>query len=444
MNKILNNSSFVFIIFLLPLFYIIGIAIVELVVFILLFSFVYKNRNFEIFKEKIIIYLLFISIYIFLNALININHFDLLVSSIFHFRYVLLVLSIYFFLDSEKKKVFENKKFIINFVFILIGFVFIDTIFQFLFGYNFFNFHISDYGRVSGVFGEELILGSFLVKYFIIFLWFLFYLEYPIEKNKKLITIFCSLFFICIFLSGGRTSFFLLILITFATIIFIPKLRSIFVKSILSLFLFVILTNYMNFGKTDPINRLINKTFNQITNEHFKGTKKMNHLTETFFPNDNSKQLNIKNIIKNINLFSSDHQGHYILATQLFKDAPVFGKGPEGFRYYCRSVDYSSDLGRCTTHPHNILLQIASELGLVGLFFYSFGLIYLFIKMFLIKKKKINSNLKNCFFISSIGIIVILFPLVPSGNIFNNWFSIMIYYYIGLFIYSFKKCEESY
>ena len=48
----------------------------------------------------------------------------------------------------------------------------------------------------------------------------------------------------------------------------------------------------------------------------------------------------------------------------------IFGVGPKGFRYYCRSVEYDPPLGICSTHPHNISVQILTELGLIGSIFY--------------------------------------------------------------------------
>ena len=93
----------------------------------------------------------------------------------------------------------------------------------------------------------------------------------------------------------------------------------------------------------------------------------------------------------------------------------------------------------CSTHPHNIFMQLLSETGLVGIFFYFFGLLFVILKILKFYKKKINSENKNTFLIASSTIIMIFFPLVPSGNFFNNWMSIVSYYYIGIYIYSYRK-----
>ena len=48
--------------------------------------------------------------------------------------------------------------------------------------------------------------------------------------------------------------------------------------------------------------------------------------------------------------------------------------------------------------------------------------------------------MKNCFLVISIGLIVNFFPLVPNGNFFNNWISIINFYYIGFICILIKIC----
>ena len=108
---------------------------------------------------------------------------------------------------------------------------------------------------------------------------------------------------------------------------------------------------------------------------------------------------------------------------KLFNENKIFGVGPKGFRYYCRSVNYDADVGICSTHPHNILIQIISELGLIGLIFYIFAACFVLFNFLnlLIKKKHSNSYLS--FYSITLGLIINLFPLIPGGNFFNNWFT---------------------
>ena len=140
-------------------------------------------------------------------------------------------------------------------------------------------------------------------------------------------------------------------------------------------------------------------------------------------------------------IFSEDHQGHLILA-KLFFDNLIIGSGPKGFRHYCRKVNYKPNIGICSTHPHNLLAQISAELGLIGIIFFLIFFIFLkkkFLNIFFLKNK---SNHHYAFLVASLGILINLFPILPSGNFFNNWISIFIYFNLGLYLVSYKKVKS--
>ena len=143
--------------------------------------------------------------------------------------------------------------------------------------------------------------------------------------------------------------------------------------------------------------------------------------------------------LKNINIFSKDHEGHYIIAIELFKQNSIFGVGPKGFRQYCRSVNYDPPKGICSTHPHNTLIQILSEIGIVGFVFYLTFLLFILKTFFNNNIKKSDNNEINGLLVISIGLMINLFPFSPSGNFFNNWISSIIYFNVGLFLFSYKK-----
>ena len=92
-----QSKSIILSISILLLFtYTIGIAVTEFFVMVIILLFFYINRDTYIFKDNFFLYLLLISIYLAINSIIQINHNDLRISSIFHFRFVLLSLSIFF------------------------------------------------------------------------------------------------------------------------------------------------------------------------------------------------------------------------------------------------------------------------------------------------------------------------------------------------------------
>ena len=215
----------------------------------------------------------------------------------------------------------------------------------------------------------------------------------------------------------------------------VKELRNIFYLSSFFLIIFILVVHTFEFGKFKPGNKIFIKTFNQITNNSF--------LNKTEQVLEEKKDIKKKELKKEIKIFSSNHEGHYILSYELFKKDPVWGIGPKGFRHYCRSVDYNPPKGVCSTHPHNFLIQIILETGLIGLIFYLFGLVFVIFK--LLKVYNINNPVvkKNCFLIISVGLIVNFFPFVPNGNFFNNWISITNYFYIGFYMFSYKQVFNS-
>ena len=102
---------------------------------------------------------------------------------------------------------------------------------------------------------------------------------------------------------------------------------------------------------------------------------------------------------------------------------------------------YNPDVGFCSSHPHNIIAQLLSETGIVGISLFLIAYFFVVSKLVSTKLKDIF-NLKKLnyqFYIISIAIIINLFPLLPSGNYFNNWFCILNFYYVGLYLFSYKK-----
>lgn len=422
MNTLKNIFIFKNIIFLIPFTYIFGIAITEFFVLLSIIIFFFNNQKLKYIDSKIVFLFLF-SLYIFSNSLFQIGgetSINLKLSSLTHFRFVIFSLSIIYFCEiNELSKI---RSFFLILIFPLFV-IFIDAIFQFFYGVNLIGFE-AHYSRISSFFKEELVLGSFLVKIFPIILFFIFYFKLDINKYYYYLILFFTLYFITIYIAAGRTAFFLSIIILATIIIVIKNLRKIIIYSILFLIFFVTFTTYFDLGSTKPGNRILIKTFNQITAKELKST--------------NSDYVIKKK--EKFKIFSHDHHGHILLAIKLFNENKIFGVGPKGFRQYCREVDYNPDVGICSTHPHNISVQILAELGLVGLLFYTISFVFIIFYFFssLFQKKFDRDYLS--FYSISLGLLINLFPLVPGGNFFNNWMSIMLYYNIGIYLYSFKKC----
>ena len=142
-------------------------------------------------------------------------------------------------------------------------------------------------------------------------------------------------------------------------------------------------------------------------------------------------------------IYSRPHDSHYRTAYKMFLDKPVFGHGPKMFRFKCSNDKYKIDKFSCSTHPHNFVLQILSETGMVGFIFYFSFIISILIIFLKNLKKKINNN-NNYFaeYILSISLLLIFFPIAPSGNLFNNWISCSHFLILGVLLF-FNKLNKN-
>ena len=434
MNTFYNKIKIFSPLFFFPLTYIVGIAITELFIFFFTIFFIinYKNEKFP--NINILLVLLAFSLYIAVNAIIQIPS-SLKYSSIFHFRYVLFAISVYLFFKIYDQSKINKKLFLMIFLLSIIILLF-DSCFQFFVGENILGQKLSKFSyRVSSFFGDELILGSFLMRLLSIILWYLFYLKIDINSKKFFFIIFFSVYFFAIYISGERTAFALTVLTFLSFVIFVSNLRYVLFRSVIVFSICAFIVALTNIGKEDITHRMFVKTYKQLVYKNAETDKVGKNILK-------DKNLNFIGKIKNINIFSPNHHGHLIITKELFTKNLIFGVGPKGFRHYCRSVNYDPPKGICSTHPHNILAQILSELGVIGLLFYLIFIVFI-LRIFFknIRKKSTNYEI-NGLLVISIGLLINLFPFVPSGNFFNNWISSFLYFKIGLFIFSYKKLSN--
>ncbi len=303
---------------------------------------------------------------------------------------------------------------------IVLLFVLIDTYVQYLFEKDLFGYP-RHHTRLSGPFGDELIVGSYIAK----ITPFLFSIYFLINKKLNFYhLVLLTLSWVIVFLSGERTSFFYMTIVMISFLLFY-KAESNSKQILLLLFLSIISFGIASQDKTAK-NRMVQHT---LCTMNIK-----------FFDFDCSRTADESTIKKKrIVIFSSSHEGHYLAAFKMFKDNIVFGVGPKMYRFYCKDDRYYNKHS-CTTHPHNTLLQILAELGLIGLGFYLTAIFYLLINFhkFMFKNKKISKNHKFSIILIYISFFQTFFFLVPSGQFFNNYLSIINYLPLGLFLYYIK------
>ena len=136
-----------------------------------------------------------------------------------------------------------------------------------------------------------------------------------------------------------------------------------------------------------------------------------------------------------------------MLSSKIIKDNPIFGTGVKGFRYLCRKKIYILENNDgCSTHPHNTYIQIFTSNGAVGFGLLLFAFIYV-IREIINSRKRINldTNFNKIEISKNIiltGILINIWPFIPSGNFFNNWLSMLCFYPIGFYLYLRFKNEK--
>ena len=406
-----------------PLFLLLGPLISEVyLILLVLFAlyYIHKENKFHFYKNKFVIFFFIFYISTLISTLINFYNFDYAKSGILFFRIPLFSIAIWYGLT--KYNLFSKK--IIIFYIIFLSIIIIDSLIQFSFGKNILGYKVIS-SRISSFFGEELILGGFLLRTLPFFLICIILNDKFFHKKLNIIYyLIISLTCVTIYLTGERSSFFLLILF-FTTIFFSNSYlrKFIIIITIFSIFFSFIISQFRLSDEINPSARMFTKTYNQLTG---KGDEKYGKYKKKLF--------------NKVYIFSHDHHGHYLLSYKIFKDFPILGTGPKGFRYLCRNKIYIlENYDGCSTHPHNTYVQILTSNGIVGFLLLIIVFLYLSIEIFRCKKKINNEKQFDKYMVAESVILSAVFvnfwPLIPTGNFFNNWLSMSYFYPIGFYLY---------
>jgi hypothetical protein len=383
------TKYFNYFLFLFPIYFYLGPVVTEvsfllLVAVVIFFNYrivLNEKYNFE-FQDFII---LFFFLLIILTSLVHYEQ-SSLQKSLFLIRFIIF----YYIINIGKvnKNIFKFS--LLSLLIILV--TSLDIIYQVIFNYDFLgNFTLDNRPHIFFRSSEQ-ISGS-LISRFLFFTTILF-----LYKKNFLLSCCFSIFLIfVIFLSGERANFITSIIFFILLIIFFLKNNLnnkkikyyIFLAFIFSFFLFKIFT---------PENKIKRLFSSKVVIQEYLNKDKNNPW------------------------FS-----HFIVAKNLFEKNIVIGNGINSFRITCNR----DNLHGCSTHPHNIYLEILVETGLVGL---SFFLIFNFITIVNSFKILKNINFRNYISFLYLAIffqyLAYLFPFRPTGSFFNN---LNLYYYFFLF-----------
>ena len=406
-DKIINYYKFL--IYLIPAFIVIGNFFINGVVILGLFLLIYvlfKYKSFKIFDKKEIKLISIIFLYLMVSAIISGETYSI-ESFVRYLRFLPFLIVLYFLFNTDKSFEISLLK-IFN---IILIFILIDGIFQYFNGANLIGIEKIKPHRVSGFFGDELILGSFLSKYF-----FLFFIYFACFKKYNYI-LFSILLISIIFLtyvSGERAAFFSIVLFSLLALIKIFKFRTTIFISVVAVFIILLTTSLDETIK----DRMVNKTLVQTKIlKEWKNPKK-------------------------ILIFSDAHNSHYQSSYLMFKKGnlteKLFWRCIKSFKINCSIKKFCDTVGGCcSTHPHNLFFQILSEIGLIGFAMYLY--FYLFLIQNLFRSFRGDKNIK--FFIINLALFVNFLPIIPSGNLFGTYMTLNFVILISYSIHIHNKYE---
>ena len=388
-------------ILLFPIFLITGNFLVNFFyISISILSILNFNKKDVFFRSNIFYLLIFFLIYLSINLLFSINFSNSYPRVIKFLLIILFIKEIFRF--NDKKEIYFEK--IIKFWTILYIIVTIDIIFELIFGFNTLGFRSYLDGRIASFFGDELVVGTFYHFFSLIILSYFVKNKYP---NLLVISLIIAIISIS-FMIGERANF---------------------IKLFFSILLFSFLILEINFIKKAGLVCLTLLIISII-----------------FYSNDSLKKryYNQISIIYSIDGFKkyfkeSQYGAHQITAYEIFKDNVLFGVGLKNFREESKksiyeNPDYYKTNQRQSTHPHQIHLEILSELGLLG---YILFLILIFYSIIFSAKNYFIE--RNPYQISAlIYILSCLIPLMPSGSLFSTFFGGIFWFSFGLMV-SFNK-----
>ena len=392
---LIRNKKHIFLFFLisfLPISIILGstISLLNVIVTGLTILLIcYFEKKFFIFKNEIIIILSFLFIYLIFNTLISVDYRSGLARNLGFFRFILLFIFInyLFYMNSYKD----------NFLYVWTGVILLlifDIFIEFYLGKNIFGWGAieingemqPDGSRVVSFFKDEPIAGSFLAGFILVIFG---HLLKNFNKKKYIPLIFLFISILALLATGERSNtikIFLGILIFFFFIDFIKFKTKLFTLVAISVLFFVFIS------KSDYLKL---RYFGQFLNNFSSKEKTINFLEE------------------------SQYFKLYRSGFAVFKNYPIFGVGNKNYRIEtCKSKTDQIKYGyECTTHPHQIYLEMLSENGLVGTLIIIGTIFFLMSKIL----RQIFLS-RNYIQVGSFVYIVVTFtPFLPSGSFFSDF-----------------------
>lgn len=477
-KKILSSQRiYYFFLLLFPISFIIGnFAINFFSLLIILMSFIFFD-DFKNFckSNKILSYLVLLNIIFFIshaNIINKNNEIDNLIILNYHenldeylldslklnIKTSLSILKLFLFfiviqmcLDNLSVKQIDK---IFIFWKILLSILILDTIFQYIFGFNvigikpqfypnncenysyefLFSHKLQDHNncfpfihiwRLSSFFGDERVIGSFLAHMVPLTL-----ISLKIDDFKSKIYLFFCCF--AIFISGERMAFliFLLTLSILISYIIITKKNFLFEMKFNQFiqYLLIVISGIILFSLILNSSKVLQNRFLEVKELTFELKKEINNLDQ------------------NKSKFDLPYISIWKRASNNFIESKIIGKGINYFRdcsykkqntyYVYPEILKKYGKNSCTTHPHNFYLQIISETGIVGILIFMSIIIYTIVRA-VIRFDKISQS--KYFYYSILMIIILFLPFKVTGNIFSTFYGTLFFFLFSISSFFIRK-----
>ena len=393
----LNHFYSILIISCFPIFILFSSLLTNLFTVILIFFFLNEikfNPKYLV-KDKILFLLILFWFFILISLFTSIYVENSIPRSLGFIRFILLSYAVAYYIGLNDFKYYKIIILIWFFIFFISS---VDLFIEYILGFNLLGYVSYMPGRLSGFLGDELKIGNYYLGFYFLIL------PFSIQFFKKQ---FLS-FFIIIF---------------FSLIAFFIGERANFIKIILGLLIFLIFYEKIILKyKIIFFGLMISVAIIFVNlNDEFKTRYKKQLYTPL-------KTEGVYNYLKGI-----PYGAHFSTAYEIFKENPISGIGLKNFYFECGKDKYINkefvfNHARCSTHPHQLHLEILSHIGIFGylvficLFFY---LIYFGFQNYL--------RNKNPYLLASLTFILVsIFTPVPSGSFFTTFGATIFWLNFGL------------
>ena len=342
-------------------------------------------------------------LYLILLSMFSIDFQNSFRASFFLIRFLLFALCIKYLAFNH----FSYKK-VFNVWFFILIFVCLDVWIQYFFGKDLFGYE--DHGhRFAGLFGDELVAGAFLWKISAPIIGLIFY-EKVFKNSKKYDYIILTFLIIplTVLITGERASFLMFLFSALLSILFLSYFIKKF-KFLMSTFLIIFLLSFSAISMTDSVK---------------------------------NRYADFLDILKNFN--NSSYGVLFISGIEVWKKNKLTGVGLKNFSIVCDMEVSSIDKPHhpCSTHPHNLYIQIISETGLIGLvLFFSFFVAFFAQHLKIFYRLKKNSDQSFLFISCTCFLFSFLWPLTTSGSFYSSWNGFFYWVIIGIILNLSRKSK---